>query len=117
MQRIFLLSPAHCGGKRAQMLVRPEASFDLAVRLRSERGAPLGEGFAFLSGLYFRGKLAYANRFADPPPGVAGAYVITTNRGLLPPATPVRAGELCAMGTTSIDAADAAYAGPLRRDA
>lgn len=117
MHRTFLLSPAHCGGKRAQMLVRPEASFDLAARLRSTAGASLGEVFSFLSGLYFRGKLAYAARFASPPPGLHGAYVITTNRGLLPPATPVRRDELCAMGATSIDAADAAYSAPLRRDA
>ena len=57
--RIFLLSPASCGGERARVLLREEASFPLAVELR-ERGAPLGEVFAFLSRLYFRGRLAYA---------------------------------------------------------
>jgi hypothetical protein len=31
------------------------------VRLR-EQGAPLGEVFSFLSGLYFRGKLTYASK-------------------------------------------------------
>ena len=67
--RIFLLSPAHCGGKRAELLLNDRASFSLAVRLRSEAGATLGEAFSFLSGLYFRGKLAYADHFARPPEG------------------------------------------------
>src|SRR5688500_5822803 len=56
--RIFLLSPAHAGGKRAAMLFRGDARFDLATRIRSPEGAPLGEVFSFVSGLYFRGKLA-----------------------------------------------------------
>ena len=46
------------------------ATFDLATRLRSPGGAPLGEVFSFLSGLYFRGKLAYGRRFACAPDGV-----------------------------------------------
>jgi hypothetical protein len=33
MNRVFILSPAYCGGKRAQLLLRPEARFALA-RLR-----------------------------------------------------------------------------------
>ena len=56
--RIFLLSPAHCGGERAKLLFRPQARFELAVKLRTPQGAMIGEVFAFLSGLYFRGKLA-----------------------------------------------------------
>ena len=81
--RVFLLSPAHCGGKRAGLLLRAEARFPLAERLRSPGGATLGEAFSFLSGLYFRGKHAYAREFARPPAGEAGALVITNNRGLL----------------------------------
>lgn len=49
------------------MLLRPQAGFDLARRL-GEEGIPSGELFTFLSNLYFRGKLAYASAFADPPP-------------------------------------------------
>src|SRR5206468_3751012 len=67
VERVFLLSPAHCGGARARLVFRPDADFELARRLRSEGGAPLGEVFSFLSGLYFRGKLAYARAFARPP--------------------------------------------------
>ena len=64
---MFLLSPANCGGTRARQVLSPGAVFDLAQRLRSADGAALGELFAFVSGLYFRGKLMYARRFAAPP--------------------------------------------------
>ena len=37
------------------MLRRPAARFPLAMELRSEAGAALGEVFAFGSGLYCRG--------------------------------------------------------------
>jgi hypothetical protein len=109
LNRIYLLSPAHCGGKRAAMLMRPAADFDLARRLRAQ-GVALGELFAFMSGLYFRGKLAYVNAFA-PLPG--GAWVITPNRGLLPPDTLFSLADLQAMATTSIQADDPAYREPL----
>ena len=72
MHRIFMLSPAYCGGKRSQLLLRPQAQFELARRLRSQSGVALGELFSFLSGLYFRGKLTYSRTFARPPAGVAG---------------------------------------------
>ena len=62
MNRVFLLSPARCDGRRAKILLSPNASFELAERVRAG-GAPIGEVFAFLSGLYFRGKLAYALEF------------------------------------------------------
>ena len=83
--RIFLLSPAFSGGKRGQLMLRDAAAFPLATRLRQPEGASLGEVFAFLSGLYFRGKLAYAAAFAAPPPGLPPALVITPTRGLVPP--------------------------------
>src|SRR5262249_55103265 len=92
--RVFLLSPANCGALRAQMMLKPNAQFDLARQLHDTAGAPLGEVFSFVSGLYFRGKLAYARRFARPPdpadPVVAGGVlVITTNAGLRAADTPV----------------------------
>jgi hypothetical protein len=85
--RVFLLSPANLGGIRAQMMLSPNARFELARQLQSESGAPLGEIFSFVSGLYFRGKLAYARRFARPPdptdPVTAGGVLaITSNAGL-----------------------------------
>lgn len=112
---IFLLSPANCGGKRAELLLRPGADFELAARFRSAGGAPLGEVFAFLSGLYFRGKLAYASRFAAPPHPLPGAVVITTNRGLVTPETPIGPAELRAFAGTPIDLRDPRYREPLEQ--
>ena len=113
--RVFLLSPAHCGGKRAELLVRPEASFDLAQRVRSPAGAPIGEVFAFLSGLYFRGKIAYAHAFAAPPSGVEGALVITTGYGLVPPSTPVTLSDLAFFSSVRIDLREPRYRAPLEQ--
>ena len=115
--RIFILSPAHCGGERAQLVFNEQAQFPLARRLRSKEGAPLGEVFAFLSGLYFRGKLAYAQAFAAPPPGVPGVVVITTNEGLRAPSFPVNLARLRRYARGDIDLRDPRYRRPLQRDA
>ncbi|HEX6106665.1 MAG TPA: hypothetical protein VFZ26_13850 [Gemmatimonadales bacterium] len=114
--RVFLLSPAHSGGKRAELLLREAAVFPLARQLRSPGGATLGEAFSFLSGLYFRGKLAYAREFARPPAGEPGAQVITSSRGLLDPDTPVGAVDLRAFGDVDIRPDDPRYRAPLERD-
>src|SRR5262245_40260090 len=114
--RIFILSPASCSGKRAQMLLHPEAEFDLAQRLR-RHGATVAEVFTFLSGLYFRGKLSYAERFARPPDGVAGAYAITSNRGLVELDHVLRRSDVEAFDRVEIDAREPLYARPLRRTA
>jgi hypothetical protein len=114
--RIFLLSPAHCGGKRAGLLLNDRAEFDLAGRLRSPDGITLGEAFSFVSGLYFRGKLTYAVRFAHAPAGIAGAQVITTNRGLLPAETRVGLRDLQEFGAVAIRPDDPRYRGPVDRD-
>ena len=116
--RVFLLSPAHLGGERARILLREEARFDLATRVKAREGAPVGEIFAFLSGLYFRGKLTYAAAFAAAPaPAVAPAYVITTNRGLVTTDTRYNRAELREQGTVDIDERDERYRKPLSRDA
>ena len=114
--RIFLLSPAHLGGKRAELLLSGRGQFALAERLRRGEVVSLGEAFSFLSGLYFRGKVTYARRFARPPAGVPGVQVITSNRGLLPADTPMTADALRALGGTEIRADEPGYHGPLRRD-
>jgi hypothetical protein len=115
--RVFLLSPAHCGGERARIVFNPRSEFELARRLRTPAGAPLGEVFSFLSGLYFRGKLAYAREFAAPPRGVPGALVITTNEGLRSPDEPVTLTRLKRFARGDIDQADRRYRQPLLRDA
>jgi hypothetical protein len=117
VQKIFLLSPAHSGGKRAQLILNPRAQFDLARRLHRAEKVALGEIFSFLSGLYFRGKLTYARAFANAPEGLAGFYVITSNRGLVPADAPISLAELKAFSRVDIDATDARYRRPLLRDA
>jgi hypothetical protein len=113
--RIFLLSPASCSGKQARLVFNPDARFDVAARLRSPGGAPLGEVFSFLSGLYFRGKLAYARQFARPPKGTSGVLVITASAGLLEADEPVTLRHLERFGRVSIDAAEDRYRRPLAR--
>jgi hypothetical protein len=113
--RVFLLSPAHLGGRRAELLLGGRGRFPLAARLREGEAVALGEAFSFLSGLYFRGKLAYATRFSRAGDG-PGAVVITSNRGLLALETPVTTPELRAMGDTDIRPDDPRYREPLTRD-
>ena len=120
--RIFLLSPANCGGKRATEVLSPRATFPLAEQLRSRRGAPLGELFTFVSGLYFRGKLTYARRFASPPePGNLivgrGVHVITPTAGLRSPETLVTRKAVRAFAGGDVDPENAAYRRPLEQSA
>jgi hypothetical protein len=116
--RIFLLSPASSGGKRAALLLNDRATFDIATRVRSDEGAPLGDVFSFLSGLYFRGKLTYARAFASPPPSeTSGVHLITATDGLWSPTTRVTLSDLERFATVPIDAKEPRYRLPLERDA
>src|SRR5207248_2800573 len=115
-RRVFLLSPANAAGLRAQMIISDRANFDLAKRLRAE-GASLGEVFSFISGLYFRGKLAYAQAFAEVPPDMAGVLVITAGGGLVPAETPVNIHMLKQISAVEVNAANPHYRRPLERDA
>ncbi len=119
---MFLLSPANAGGPRGKMILSDRAKFDLAVRLRSGEGVAIGEVFAFISGLYFKGKLAYALEFARPPePGApltgSGALVITPSAGLRPVETAITLEALRAFGQVDIAANDPRYRDPLLRSA
>ena len=116
MERIFLLSPASSPGKRAGFLLNPKATFDLARRLHSGQSVPVAEVFSFLSGLYFRGKFTYARHFAKPPPTLAGAWVITPNRGLLKADEPIGLAEIVSFGTVNVDMEDERYTRPLLKD-
>jgi hypothetical protein len=114
---VFILSPARADGERAQMLLSPRASFPLAVRLRTAAGAPLGDVMSFLSGLYFRGKLAYARTFARPPARTEGVLVITADAGLRPPSTPLTVEALQGAARVDIDARNPRYRRPLEESA
>jgi len=115
-RRIFLLSPANASSLRGNLLLGESGHSLLAERLRNE-GATLGEIFTFISGLYFRGKLAYARAYADPPPGVPGVLVITASGGLVPPDKIFTLPELRQIVTGRVDAAELRYRAPLENDA
>jgi hypothetical protein len=91
------------------MLLNPASKMELAAKLAA--GAlTLGEAFSFMSGLYFRGKLAYALRFGSH------VLVITPTRGLQQPNTCVSGKLLREFAAVDVDAEDARYRRPLDRD-
>jgi hypothetical protein len=109
--QIFLLSPAYCGGRRATYLMREGSQLALALRL-AQGTLTLGEAFSFMSGLYFRGKLGYAQAFGRHQ---TPALVITPTRGLLPPDSVVSARLLREFARVDVDADDRRYRQPLDR--
>lgn len=122
LQRVFLLSPANCNGIRAKQAMSPRAQFALAVALRSEDGAPLGDLFSFVSGLYFRGKLTYARRFAQPPDPLnpivgSGIHVITPTAGLRSPDTLITQSAVRGFARVDVDAENVRYRRPLETSA
>ena len=116
-RRLFLLSPAHLKGARAQRLRGTESLSVLSTRLRAGT-ATIADLFCFASPLYFRGKLVYARAFGAPPLGLEQCYVITSSRGLLSPDTRIDVALLdeLAWGGT-VDPDDGRYRIPLQRDA
>ena len=122
MARVFLLSPANCGGRRAAQALSPKAQSAIAAALRSRDGAALGDFFSFISALYFRGKLTYARRFARPaepdhPLVGSGIHVITANAGLRSPDTLITRAAVQAFGKGDIAADNAKYRRPLEASA
>jgi len=122
LSRIFLLSPANCNGIRARQILSPNATFELAVSLRSRKGAMLGDVFAFISGLYFRGKLTYAMRFTSPPepdnPIVGlGVQIITPNAGLRGADVYVTHKAVSAFACGDVHQSNASYRRPLEKSA
>lgn len=115
------MSPASTRGKRATLLLSPRARSELAARLRAEP-VPMGEVFSFLSGLYFRGKLAYARAFASPPDRAGtiagdGVLVITTDSGLQPADTPLTLDALRMFSQVDIAPDNPGYRLPLEETA
>lgn len=117
--RVFLLSPANLNGRRGRSLIAPKTMSSLAERLRAADGVPLGELFAFVSALYFRGKLTYAKLFAAPPDHAPsfGVHVITPTAGLRSPDTVVTLDALRQFASQDIDAGNVFYRRPLEQSA
>jgi hypothetical protein len=110
---IFLLSPANLGGERAALVFNPKATFPLARALHSPAGAPLGDVFAFVSGLYFRGKKTYAEAFGRAPPELTGGLVISPAEGLRFLHEPVTFERLRGWARIDIDARNPEFVEPL----
>jgi hypothetical protein len=117
--RLFLLSPATLGGLRAKQLMSPRAKFSLARQYQTPEGVPIGDAFAFMSALYFRGKIAYARRFAVPSPliGGDGIFVITSGYGLVAPDWRITTERMKRMQKIDVDLATRNYVKPLREHA
>ena len=113
MSRIFLLSPANLSGLRAKQLMSPNAKFDAAKMYQSEDGVPIGLAFAFMSALYFRGKITYALHFA----GLEKTYVIAPGFGLVPPDWRITQERMKVLRRTEVDLSKRNYRRPLERDA
>ena len=116
MNRVFVLSPANCNGLRARWMLRKNSRSEIAQRLRGE-GVSLGEVFSFLSALYFRGKLAYAQAFAEPPSNCPGILIITPTAGLMPDDTVIRLSKLHGFRRGRIHVKNRHYCSSLRRSA
>src|SRR5687768_13315183 len=104
------------------MVMSPAAQFTVARQIRSAEGAAIGDVFAFVSGLYFRGKLAYARRFARPPDPLdpvtaGGVLVITPSAGLRSADTAVTLASMQAFAGVDIDLKNPRYRVPLEQGA
>lgn len=114
---IFLLSPANVGGIRAGQLRSKRAGFAAAVAYRNG-GVEIGQAFAFMSALYFRGKIAYAERFANPPAELEldGTLVITPGFGLVRPDWKIDESRMRRLQRTKVDCRSRTYRKALEHD-
>lgn len=85
------------------------ATFAVAARLRGD-GLPIGELFAHMSGLYFRGKITYAQKFGR-------AFVITPDQGLVPAETTITSRMLTRFADADIALDNPGYRTPLEQTA
>lgn len=113
MTTVFLLSPANTSGIRAKQFTSPNAGFEAARMYRTAEGVPIALAFAFMSSLYFRGKIAYALHFAERD----NIFVIAPGFGLVPPDWRITEKEMKTMQKVPVDAKKRAYRKPLERDA
>ena len=110
---VFLLSPANVSGLRAKQLMSPRAQFEAAVMYRSPEGVPIGLAFAFMSALYFRGKITYALHFG----GVENTFVIAPGFGLVRADWRITEERMKTLRKTEVDVRIRNYRKPLEREA
>ena len=91
----------------------PRARFEAAQLYRSPEGVPIAQAFAFMSALYFRGKIAYALHFA----AAADVWVIAPGFGLVPSDWRITEERMKVMRRTPVDVTKRSYVRPLLRDA
>ena len=108
--RVFLLSPANTSGLRAKQLTSPRAQFATALRYRSPEGVMIAEAYAFMSALYFRGKISYALHFG----GAENTHIIAPGFGLVPPTWTLSEERLNAIKKRDVDLKDRKYVKTLR---
>jgi hypothetical protein len=111
--RVFLLSPANLNGLRAKQLMSPRATFEAARLYRTPEGVPIGLAFAFMSALYFRGKITYALHFG----GVENSYVIAPGFGLVRADWRITEERMKTLRKTEVDIRIRNYRKPLEREA
>lgn len=115
-KRVFLISPANVAGTRGKRLLDGTSPSELGRRLNAD-GAPLHEVFTYMSSLYFRGKLLYARKFCNPPPGLPGVLIITPSRGLLRPEALMTRAEMAEISYIRALHTNPGFRDPLDRDA
>lgn len=117
--KIFLLSPANMSGVRARQLCSLHANFPVARLYRSPDGVPIGQAFSFMSGLYFRGKITYAQRFTTVPDTCRdpGIYIIAPGFGLVPPEWMIDGRRMRRLRRIPVDPGSRAYRKPLEEHA
>ena len=80
---------------------------------RSPEGVPIGLAFAFISALYFRGKITYALHFSD----LEHVRVIAPGFGLVRPDWRITEERMKTLRKTEVDVRKRNYRKPLERDA
>src|SRR5438132_13971210 len=100
-------------GERARQLTSPRAKFEAAQMYQSPEGVPIALAFAFMSALYFRGKIAYALQFAERE----NIFVIAPGFGLVPPDWRITPERMKVLAKTEVDVRKRNYRKPLERDA
>ena len=81
--------------------------------LRSGGAVPLGDVYAFISSLYYRGKRSYGRAFGRRPGDGPSTLVVTPSRGLVSDEEPVTLEDLRELAAGDVDPADPDYLQPL----